>query len=151
MQRAVPCPMNKGVSYTNLVFGLDVILKLDYYYHYLIWGGYRACYWKTCGRWRGPHIWHNMLLYLFFSLFFGDYFSRLNLQRVSSFYFYIFVEGTLVETFLTILGYTHTHNLMEFWNGKNPNSCSSPFISLGRWTNFYFRILSIYILMQCSV
>jgi hypothetical protein len=30
----VPCPTNKGVSYTNLVSGLAVTLKLDYYYYY---------------------------------------------------------------------------------------------------------------------
>jgi hypothetical protein len=29
----VPCPINKGVSYTNLVSGLVVTLKLDYYYY----------------------------------------------------------------------------------------------------------------------
>ena len=26
----VPCPTNKGVSYTKLVFGLAVTLKVDY-------------------------------------------------------------------------------------------------------------------------
>ena len=30
----VPCPTNKGVSYTNLVSSLAVTLKLDYYYYY---------------------------------------------------------------------------------------------------------------------
>jgi hypothetical protein len=30
----VPCPTNKGVSYTNLVHGFIVTLKLDYYYYY---------------------------------------------------------------------------------------------------------------------
>jgi hypothetical protein len=29
----VPCPTNKGVSYTNLVYSLVVTLKLDYYYY----------------------------------------------------------------------------------------------------------------------
>jgi hypothetical protein len=33
VQKGVPCPTNKGVSYTNLVFGLVVTLKLDYYYY----------------------------------------------------------------------------------------------------------------------
>jgi hypothetical protein len=28
------CPTNKGVSYTNLVSGLAVTLKIDYYYYY---------------------------------------------------------------------------------------------------------------------
>jgi hypothetical protein len=30
-RRGVPCPTNKGVSYANLVSGLFVTLKLDYY------------------------------------------------------------------------------------------------------------------------
>ena len=33
-QRGVPCPTNKGVSYTNLVSLLAVTLKIDYYYYY---------------------------------------------------------------------------------------------------------------------
>jgi len=32
--RGVPCPTNKGVSYTNLVVGLAVTLKINYYYYY---------------------------------------------------------------------------------------------------------------------
>ena len=32
--RGVPCPTNKGVSYTNLVSRLVVTLKIDYYYYY---------------------------------------------------------------------------------------------------------------------
>jgi hypothetical protein len=34
--KGVPCPKNKGVSYTNLVFRLAIILKFDYYYIILI-------------------------------------------------------------------------------------------------------------------
>jgi len=30
----VPCPTNKGVSYTKLVSSLAVALKIDYYYYY---------------------------------------------------------------------------------------------------------------------
>ena len=30
VQMRVPCPISKKVSYTNLVFGLDVTLNLDY-------------------------------------------------------------------------------------------------------------------------
>jgi hypothetical protein len=34
-QRGVPCPTNKGVSYTNLVcVAWSVTLKIDYYYYY---------------------------------------------------------------------------------------------------------------------
>jgi hypothetical protein len=33
-RRGVPCPTNKGVSYTNLVCCLAVTLKIDYYYYY---------------------------------------------------------------------------------------------------------------------
>jgi hypothetical protein len=33
MQRG-SCLTNKGVSYTNLVVGLVVTLKIDYYYYY---------------------------------------------------------------------------------------------------------------------
>jgi hypothetical protein len=32
--KGVPCPTNKGVSYTNFVSGLVVTLKIDYYYYY---------------------------------------------------------------------------------------------------------------------
>ena len=32
--KGVPCPTNKGVSYTNLVSHLAVTLKIDYYYYY---------------------------------------------------------------------------------------------------------------------
>ena len=32
----IPCPSSKGVSYTNLVFGLTLALKLDYYYYYRV-------------------------------------------------------------------------------------------------------------------
>jgi hypothetical protein len=31
--RGVPCPINKGFSYTNLVSNLTMTLKLDYYYY----------------------------------------------------------------------------------------------------------------------
>ena len=34
------CSTNKGVSYTNLVSGLAVTLKLDYYYYYYNKGSY---------------------------------------------------------------------------------------------------------------
>jgi hypothetical protein len=37
-KEGVPCPTNKGVSYTNLVSGLVVTLKLDYYYLLLVKG-----------------------------------------------------------------------------------------------------------------
>jgi hypothetical protein len=33
-QRGVPCPTNKRISYTNLVSGLTVTLKINYYYYY---------------------------------------------------------------------------------------------------------------------
>jgi hypothetical protein len=33
-RRGVACPTNKGVSYKNLVSGLVVTLKIDYYYYY---------------------------------------------------------------------------------------------------------------------
>jgi hypothetical protein len=30
----IPCPTNKRVSYTNLMYNLMMTLKIDYYYYY---------------------------------------------------------------------------------------------------------------------
>jgi hypothetical protein len=35
-QRGVSCPTNKEVPYTNLVFGLVVTLKIDYYCYIIL-------------------------------------------------------------------------------------------------------------------
>lgn len=57
--RGVPCPTNKGVSYTNLVSGLVVTLKIDYYYYYYY---YNIWILGTCGEGgtkSSPFIWDD--------------------------------------------------------------------------------------------